>query len=390
VTYKFGPGGLETTGDAPWGGASSIVYPTILASDDHPVEVEVYGLDLSGIEYAGDLGWPPDGTDTGAMFQASLVGAGRVAMRVYSTLSEFAAAGPLDHRDGFRAYRFSGHNGTLGPFGTHQLGLEPWAPDTSATSYDTFDLRLRYEGGLVQSWMRMHASRSWDEAERGSGARCPSNVAINNAAPESVDAVWTGECTAAGPDRTGLAVGAWVPLDTWPVADRPGPARVSLYLSNWALAEGPYRVTWTNVRVRGVTEESVSASSGEGRFQAFGVGQSEREPRGEWASISYLASASPQLGPSASFRYRAPGFEVAADEIEWMTVTPAEATLVGPARVNGTPGYRFEFLGVRAEGSESDRVSLRVWAPVPSIRPYFEAFGSLAEGSIELQPVERD
>lgn len=392
VTYEFGPGALETTGDAPWDGASYVVYPVILATDNHPVEVEVSGLDLSGIEYRGDLGWPPDGTDTGAMFQASLVGASRIAMRIYSNLSDFASAGALDHRDGFRAYRISGFNGPHGPYGTHQFGLERWESDDSTASYDTFDLRFRYQDGLVESWVRMHASRKWDEGERESGARCPGNVAINNAVPETVDAVWTGECVVPEPGATGLAVGAWVPVEggAWSVAERPGPARVSLYLGNWAFADGPYRVSWENVRVRGVPDERFPASSGEGQLRAFGTGQAEREPRGEWASISYLASYGRQFGPSALFRYRAPAFEVEADEIEWVEVTSAGATLLGPARVNGAPGYRFEFRSVSSEGSESDSVSLRVWSPVPSLGPYFEAFGLLPEGSIEVEPGQRD
>lgn len=392
VTYELGPGSLETTDDAPWDGSSHIVYPVVIATEVGPVEVEVHGLDLSGIEYTGDLGWPPDGTDTGALFQVRLVGSSEVAVRIYSSLAAFAPEGTLDHRDGLRAYQLSGFNDGQGPYGTHQFDLEPWGPNDSERSYDTFDLRFRYDDGLVESWVRMHASRDWDEGERDAGGACPSNVALNNVAPGTEDRVWAGQCTDPEPGSTGLAVGAWIPVEggAWSVSDRPGPARVSLYLSNWALADGPYHVSWANVTVRGVPDESVTASSGEGRLRAFGTGRAEREPRGEWASISYLASYSWQTPPSGLFRYRGPAFEVTTHEIDWLEVTASEATLEGPARVNGTPGYRFEFHGMSAEGSEPARVSLRVWSPVPSTAPYFEAFGSLAEGSIQVQPGERD
>jgi hypothetical protein len=387
TTYEFGPGSLETTDDEPWDGSAYLLYPPVWDTDAGAVTVEVLGLDLSGIQYGGDLGWPPDSTDTGALVQTLLTGSSDVAYRVFSTLAPFERSRALNHDEGWRAYQFSGFTDGEGPYGVHHLDLERWSPDASEPSYDTFDLRMRYADGLVEAWVRMHASRDWAEGETARGARCPSNVAINNAAPGTADSAWSGECTAAGSSVSGLAVGAWVPVESgaWRVIRRPGTARLMLFLGNWAFAEGPYRVTWANVIVRGPLDESFSHASGAGRLRVFGTGASEREPRGERASFRYLASV---RGPerAALFHYEAPGFEVAADDAEFIDITAREVTLLGAARVNGRPGYSYEFTGTDAAGAEPDSLVLRVWGPVPSARPFFEGFGSIEEGGIEVVP----
>ena len=387
AVFAFGPGRLETTDDSPWGGIASVVYPVVWDTRNSALQVEIHGLDLSGIEYTGDMGWPPDGTDTGALFQAVLEGSSRVSLRAYSSLAAFDSEGTLDHRDGLRAYQFSGFNDNQGPYGLHQMDVQRHEAEGSSEAYETFDLRLRYEGGSVEAWVRAHASRAWDDDESEAGSACPTTVAINNAAAGTENSIWTGECTQADPERTGLAIGAWVPAEggSWRMRDELGAARVGLYLGNWALAEGPYGVTWDNVVVRGRLDESLPTSSGTGFLHPFGTGESEREPIGRWAAFSYFATGGDRGAARAMFRYRTAGFEVASDQAAGVSLGPGRVTLWGPARVNGQSGYRYEFRGVDAGGDEADSLELTVWGPILSTRPHFAAFGSVGEGGIEVR-----
>lgn len=398
LRLDFGPGSLQTTDDQPWGGVASVLYPAALDTEAGPVEFEIQGLDLSGIEYTGDMGWPPDSTDSGALVQASLVGSHEVSYRVWSSVAELLSpsdsAGPeaLSPAD-FRAYQFRGYLDNVGAYGVHSLRLERLGSPESRGPYNTVDLRVRYENGIVRAWTRLYASLEWDEGGRGRGGACPWNVAINNAIPGTVDSVWTGECRAERPGETGRPVGAWVPFagGGWATSEDPRSVQIRLSLLNWQNARGPYSVTWRNVIVRGLPDSQVSSSTGEGVLRAFGAGGSEIEPRGEWGEFSYRATEQGVgVRPGAILRYRAPGFELSSEGTSWVVISANDVRFAGQARANGSSGYRFEFRGAVAAGSAPDSLSLEVWAPESLVRPYYTVFGSLHQGSVEVKTASRD
>ena len=67
--HTFGSGSLTTTDSNPWGGYNSQNYSVGgygFNVDAGPVTAEYLGVSLYSINYTGDMGWPPDPTDTGA------------------------------------------------------------------------------------------------------------------------------------------------------------------------------------------------------------------------------------------------------------------------------------------------------------------------------------
>jgi len=67
-TFEFGAGTVTTTdATAEWGGYNSVTYPVFFDGLAGPITVKIYGLDLSAINYAGDMGWPPTIDDTGLL-----------------------------------------------------------------------------------------------------------------------------------------------------------------------------------------------------------------------------------------------------------------------------------------------------------------------------------
>lgn len=386
---EFGPGSLETTSDARWGGSAAILYPGVVDSDAGPIELEVQGLDLSAIEYGGDMGWPPDITDTGAMVQIGLIGSSDVSYRVWSNVEGLldSIEGEPSPRD-YRAYSFQGYNGGRGAYGSHNMRLERWAPPESRSPYNTLDLRLRLEGGVTFAWVRLHASREWDEGGRGTGSACPWNVAMNNVIPGTADSVWAGECRVVAAGETGRAVGAWVQVagGEWPVRTKPGVVQAGVTILNWQFADGPYRVRWRNVILRGPRDPLVASSQGNGALRPWGTGRSEIEPRGAETQFSFHVTE-PGAGVQAGalLRYRASGFDLVSGETNWVRIAQDEVRVDGEARVNGQDGFRYELRGAAAVGDAPDSVSLQVWSPQSSVHPYYVGFGALAEGSIETR-----
>jgi len=390
ITYEMGPGGLETTNDAPWGGADAIVYSAVVDSDAGSVELEIRGLDLSRIEYRGDMGWPPDGTDAGAVVQVALMGSTEISYRVWSMVGDAldgtAWAGAQSPSD-FRAYLFQGFSGGEGPVGTHSLRPEPWGEPEVRSSYNTMDLRLRYDRQVVMAWVRLHASGEWHEGGSQSGAKCPWNVALNNVIAGTADSVWTGECRSVGSDGTGRAVGAWVPMVSggWVPQAAPGLVQAGITISNWQHARGPYHVTWENVILRGRSGRVPSSATGGGLLHPFGTGGSQIEPRGKNAEFGFHATASGgSVHAAALLRYRAEGIELVSTTTNMVRIAGGVVELEGEAEVNGQGGFRYEFRGVAEGGDTADSVSLEVWRAWPSSRPYYSGFGSLIEGSVEI------
>jgi hypothetical protein len=393
VRFDFGAGDLTTTGNDPWGSADSILYPGSVDIGRGPVELEVQGLNLANIPYTGDMGWPPDPTDHGALITVNLVASTTISYRVFSSVSglidlvrddrSMAEAGE------FRAYQFQGYEGNMGPYGTHRMNLEEWGPPESRVEPNTLDFRLRYENGVVGAWVRLHASREWETGDAETGRQCPWNVAMNNALPETVDSIWTGECRVVRSGATGRPVGAWVPVSEgeWKASPQEGPASIGLSISNWQNADGPYRVAWKNVVLRGPRHAEAPSSSGGGRFRAVGSG-SVLQPRGELAEVSYDAIAAGEGRPARAFlRFRSSRIDLTSEATRWVLVMGSEVRFAGEARVNGSGGYRYELLGVSVD-REGGRLALQVWGPVPTRKPFYAAFGSLADGAMEIWPGE--
>lgn len=391
VRFDLGSGSLETVNDDEWGGTSILLFPPALDSDAGPIEVEILGLDLSTIDYRGGLGWPSDPTDAGALVSVGLYGSTTISYRIFSMVNGLLQdrGYPQAASKGVRAYAFHGYDGIEGPYGMHNLGLEEWGPEGDREPYNTFDIRLRLKEDTVSAWVRLHSSLEWETGGSASGTRCPWNVAINNAAPGTTDSVWSGECRAAQPGRTGRSVGAWVPVQggPWRAANQPHRVQFGISVSNWEHADGPYRITWKNVVLRGPHDTHARWSLGGGRALAFGTGQSELHPRGAPAEFRYVASAgSGEARDAAVLDYRSSGLELRGEATHWVRITDEETRIFGTARVNGVIGHRYELTGISGREGDSDRFLLQVWDSYPSGRPLYTAFGLLVEGAIAVWP----
>jgi hypothetical protein len=389
--YEFGSGTLATTNDASWGGRQDILFPAVVDSDAGVVELEIMGLDLSGIEFTGTMGWPVREDDSGAQVWASLLGSREVMYRIWSSLADLPEERDADGRAippaQLRAYQLLGFLDDDGAWGMHRLAVEKWGPEGSRAPYNTIDVRVRLDGGLVTAQVRLHASLAWEEEGRASGAACPRNVAVNNAVDGTADSVWAGECRVEQPGASGRPVGAWIPVagGPWTVPEPLGLVRPRLSVLNWQQAHGPYRVSWDNVILRG-PPAPVPSSWARGGLRAFGTGGAEVEPRGAWAELSYQATPQQDgVNAAALLRYRSTDFDLVSQETRWVLIQGREISIAGTARVNGAGGYSYEVRGIAAE-SAPDSISLEVWGPVSGRRPHYAAFGALEEGSLEIVP----
>lgn len=391
VRLDLGPGSLETWNDDAWGGRSTLLFPPALDSDAGPVEAEILGLDLSLIDYRGGLGWPSDSLDAGALINVGLFGSTNVTYRIFSMVSgllEDAGYEP-EASQGLRAWAFHGYQGDEGPHGMHNFRVEEWGPEGERGPYNTFDIRLRLEEGVVSAWVRLHASLAWASGSDDPSAPCPWNVAIDNAAPGTADRVWSGQCRGARPGRAGRPEGAWVPVQggSWPVTRPPGSVQLGISISNWQHAHGPYRIRWQNAVLRGPRDAGARWAFGGGRAVAFGTGQSRIEPRGAPVELRYVAAAgSGQTSDASFFHYGSSRFEVSAETTSGVLISAEETRILGTARVNGTSGHRYELIGIPGTGDDPARFHLQVWDLMPANRPLYTAFGSLSEGGLTVWP----
>jgi len=207
-TFEFGPGSV-TTSDATtgWGGYNSVTYPVFFDGSAGPITVKIYGLDLSAINYTGDMGWPPTSDDMGAFAGFGVTdSANYLRYQVVSNMG--GGKGIWNHQgnryinapphpnpfvpgdtNGYRSYLFQGWSSIEGNKGNHQTNAEQWG-DGSHPEYDTLDIWFDYSGGTVKAWIRMHASWAWDDGNRTAHWGCPWNPAINNAALGTADLIW--------------------------------------------------------------------------------------------------------------------------------------------------------------------------------------------------------
>lgn len=188
--FNFSGGSLTTTDLNPWGGYNSTVYSVGGQGFDlnaGPVTVEVHGLNMGMINYTGDMGWPPDPTDTGAFAQVGLWNPGSGHWARYNVLSNMAGPHPRPgggtgkgswdnqttghwNDDGYRSYLFQGFSSAGGgPFGNSQYNAERHGGPTGADfDYDTFDFKLTLEKIApgtyrVDAWHRLWKSSAIDE-----------------------------------------------------------------------------------------------------------------------------------------------------------------------------------------------------------------------------------
>ncbi len=349
-----------------------------------------------GPGYDRDMGPTPDSTDSGAYVDIGWAGSPDLVSRVHSSLAgrrslwtgqrlESTAFG--DHR-AYAAYTLLGGQVHLG--GDYQYRVEAWGGD-SHPEYDTLDLRLWYNRRSVASWVRLHASWSWDSGNRALGASCPWNPAVNTAVDGTADSVWDGGCTRGRLGETGRVIGAWVTGrgGTLPVGTQLGHLQPRVSIRNWAYAHGPYRVTWENLVVSGMPAATAAMASGSGRLVPIGKSSDLRWiPRGDTAAFSFLAVSRGEGRPGgAQLHYRAPNLELVSAGSDWVLAEPHGVSFAGEATVNGASGYRYEWRVTRGEAPEAeDRLSIRIWSPSESVdSPGYLAFGTLSRGTINLR-----
>jgi hypothetical protein len=190
-TYTFGGGSLTTTDTSVWGGWNQQYYGVGglgFNVDAGPVTIEFLGVNLHPINYTGDMGWPPDSTDTGA---SAIVGLGNgtdwVQYGVKSNMSGGYARGTEPETygkgswnqqttghwndDGYRSYLFQGQwtDNFSQTVGNSQYNAEKYGGPTGLDpDYDTFDIKLYIEkvgDGTyeVTGWHRLWKSSAIDE-----------------------------------------------------------------------------------------------------------------------------------------------------------------------------------------------------------------------------------
>jgi hypothetical protein len=181
TTYTFGGDSLTTTDLSVWGGYNSVsqdVSGKGFNVDAGPVTIEFKGVNLGLINYTGDMGWPPDPTDTGA---SVIVGLGNsdgqfVQYGVKSNLG--GGKGSWDNQsahytndDGYRSYLFQGQytGNVVATVGNSQYNAEKrGGPNGNNNDYDTFDIKMYVEKvGLdtyaVTAWHNLWKSSAVDE-----------------------------------------------------------------------------------------------------------------------------------------------------------------------------------------------------------------------------------
>lgn len=296
ATYTFFGGHLKTTGDRAWDSSARRIFVPFNddASDDEEEEAEhdqedrhlnedapddeeekvehdqedqhfnvdasgltmiVYGLDMSGIEYQGDMGWPPDPTDKGAFVQVGVRGLPpRQDNSVwYNVLSNMAGgkrawdgSGPYTNSDGYRSYLFQGWydprgaTGQTGPLGNSQYNAESYvvpapAGTGSPSDYNKIDLKLEItptgSPGVykVIAYHRLQRAASFDEGVTWDHWNPAGNDP--NPAHRGFIQVFEGSWT-----TTGVDLSRAFPF---------------IQITNWAYASGPYRVSWDKVEITG-------------------------------------------------------------------------------------------------------------------------------------------
>ena len=390
VRFEFGPGVLETIDDRAWEGSQAVSYPALVDPSVGPVLLEIRGLDLSAIHYTGDMGWPPDSSDTGAMVHVELLGAVEVDFRVWSRLAEV-----VERWDGRRvsgdeladqrAYVTSAWIGEAGGIDEYQFRVESWRgggePDNN-----TIDLRLRYSDGQLWSWMRLRSSAAWAEGEAALGRPCPWNVTVNTAVPGTADSVWMGDCAAQEPGETGRARGAWIPMprSPYPVSISEGLLQPRITIRNWEFARGPYAVSWDNVVLEGAPAASLAIVAGRGTLTPLGTArEAVLSPRGATARFSFLVYDGMNGPGGGVLRFQMPGMELTSHSADWAMVADHEVTFAGIARLNGRGGLRYEARAEVTGDSGQRRFTLRIWSRAGHEEfPLFLGFGDLTSGSI--------
>ena len=275
-TFEFGPGTVTTT-DATtgWGGYNSVTYPVFFDGSAGPITVKIYGLDLSAINYTGDMGWPPTSDDMGAFAGFGVTDS--VNYLRYQVLSNMGGGKGIwdcqgagryfnapphpnpcvtGDQNGYRSYLFQGWSSIEGNKGNHQTNAEQWG-NGSHPEYDTLDMWFNYSGGItktVTAWIRMHASWAWDDNNRTANWGWPWNPAVNNAAFGTADLVWDGTSIDEVPSETARVNGAWVRVydGPWTTTADLSAVQPFVFIQNWQYANGPYTVTWSNLVVTGV------------------------------------------------------------------------------------------------------------------------------------------
>ncbi len=389
VTFEFGPDSLRTTDTAQWGGANSITFPPVFDPDAGPITVGVEGLDLSEIRYSGDLGFPPDSTDRGAIVSIDLIGQSEVTFLETSNLSvtrTLWSGTSLDASElsEYRAYTF---RGMIGPDQVSWMQFRPEAwGGPSHPEYDTFDLRFRYADSRFFSWARLHASWSWEDGNRTAADRCPWNVAINTAAEATADSVWDRTCSPDDSSQTGRVIGAWRAAPPYTSQNRTnlGPVQARIAIANWARAYGIAQVAWKNVVVKGVPLSGVSIAAASGRLRALGTARiPDLLPRGAEALFSFLVVVRSADHPgTALLHYRTSRLAVSNVRTDWVLADTASIQFGGEGRVNGETGFRYEVHATNATPGEPASFSIHI--TTPDGLPYYTAFGRLSEGQFTL------
>jgi len=190
-TYTFGSGSLTTTNLGVWGGYNSQSFNVGgkgFNVDAAPITVEYLGVSLHQINYTGDMGWPPDATDTGASVIVGLGNGTDIAQ--YSVKSNMSGNKPRGtdpetygkgswdaqgvghwNDDGYRSYLFQGQytDNWTETVGNSQYNAEKRGGPTGADpDYDTFDIKMLFEKVAantydVTGWHRLWKSSAQDE-----------------------------------------------------------------------------------------------------------------------------------------------------------------------------------------------------------------------------------
>ncbi len=388
---EFGPGVLHTTSNDSWGGDGVLSFPMVLSPSLASAEFHILGLDLSGIRYTGDMGWPPDSSDTGALVEIALPGPGEVLFRFYSSLDgrDTLWNGYRIASDGYplyRAYRVEARD-REGLFARHQFATEGWGENRDR-EFDSFDLRIRHDGMSVSAWTRLRSSWSRENGEWHSSRPCPQNPALNTAVSGTVDSVWIGEC-AQGIGGEPLARGAWIPIGmkTFPDGQRVHSTSLEIRIRNWRYARGPYHVAWDDVIGIGVDDIGEAVVVGRAELEHVSLGElMEQVATGPRAIVALRAMpADAYRTASAHLRFTSGAFELTATSRDLVRSDPSRLSFAGPAVLNGQSGYRVDAVLDRGADGDHDVFRLQVFsAGGGNAVPVYSSVGRVRAGAIIL------
>jgi hypothetical protein len=218
-TYTFGSGNLTTTNQNSWGGYNSQSYGVGgygFNVDAGPITVEYLGVSLYSINYTGDMGWPPDATDTGA---SVIVGLGNgVNIAQYSVKSNMSGnnvrpaggtgKGSWNNQttgywndDDYRSYLFQGQftNNWTETVGNSQYNAEKHGGPTGLNpNCDTFDIKMVFEKVGDHAYKVTGWHRLWESSARNEACYWDWNPAGNAINPDkrgyrpAFEGSWTG------------------------------------------------------------------------------------------------------------------------------------------------------------------------------------------------------